>query len=385
MADDQQFDNMLSDAQQTVRTFNRPYAMIGNGIQAPHLPGFLSHIPFIGDKLAGAGPSSDMMGRINGGLDNALLAAALTPGPHGPEGAGEGISRALQGVLGAGQFQRQRAMQNSMMPYQMIMPRLQAEDEMAQINQRTQEAAYYRKHGDYLDGMLDVRNNPKTVQGTHTDDKGQEWQEIFNPIEGKSRLFNPTSQKHADELPPDQQPTFKNSQKQANRATPGGLQGEIMEGLMSADPGVNLRAQQQQKIYQDMNSNRAYDNGYQGARGRDAAPDTKGKTKEFIQNERAGILKDLPAIKPIPLMEQLSSMPGAETDPDIKAYKAKQQAGLSAITERQRQFDRWSQSDAPSKGLGFHDWYDQQQKSGNTGGSAPSPSTPSASTPWRPS
>jgi hypothetical protein len=69
-------------------------------------------------------------------LDSPLLAAALTPGPQGPEGVGGGISRALQGPLAAQQYRRQQMMQAAMLPYQMLQPRLQAEDVMAQTMER---------------------------------------------------------------------------------------------------------------------------------------------------------------------------------------------------------------------------------------------------------
>lgn len=69
-------------------------------------------------------------------LDSGFLGAAMTPGPSGPEGVGGGISRAFQGLVGAQQFRRQQVLQSAMLPYQLLEPRLKAEDTLAQMDAR---------------------------------------------------------------------------------------------------------------------------------------------------------------------------------------------------------------------------------------------------------
>src|ERR1700720_269785 len=80
--------------------------------------------------------------QVAGVLDNAFLTGAMTPGPKGPEGVGDGISRTFQGLLGANQYRRQQAMMQAMLPYQMLEPRLKAEDTLAQIQERGQRATF---------------------------------------------------------------------------------------------------------------------------------------------------------------------------------------------------------------------------------------------------
>src|SRR6266403_3394097 len=61
-----------------------------------------------------------------GMLDNAFLTMGSIPSPQGPEGVGGGISRMMQGLMGARQYRGQRRRQNRMRPSQMRMPQLQA-------------------------------------------------------------------------------------------------------------------------------------------------------------------------------------------------------------------------------------------------------------------
>jgi hypothetical protein len=112
------------------KVYGSPYAMIGkeNGFLAQHL------------------------GSAAGPVDNALLAGAMTPEARGPEGVGGGISRALQGVLGANQYQRNRAMQAAMLPYQLIEPKLKALDTMAQIDQRS---SMMTRNNAYVDSVVE--------------------------------------------------------------------------------------------------------------------------------------------------------------------------------------------------------------------------------------
>lgn len=86
-------------------------------------------------------------------LDNAFLTMGMTPESQGPEGAGGGISRAMQGLIGGQQFNRQRMMQQVMMPYQMLGQSLQPMDMMSQIQERHGQAlraeGYYQHQQDW--------------------------------------------------------------------------------------------------------------------------------------------------------------------------------------------------------------------------------------------
>src|SRR5258708_1348762 len=224
--ENQDFNTLIAPYQSAIQRLQTPYAVLGRGLPTPQLPGFLQHIPRIGgfsqninERLQSAAPG------VNARLDNAFLAAGLTPGPQGPEGVGGGISRTFQGLIGANQFRMQRAMQMAMMPYQMMMPRLQAEDVLSQIGER-REMVPYRKameeramaQSDYYTRRAGAMDQMKALTGSRVDDEGKEWRDIFDPIAGRVRQFDPSSQKYADQLPQQQQPTFKKSQRSPSTA-----------------------------------------------------------------------------------------------------------------------------------------------------------------------
>src|ERR1700676_186734 len=113
LAPGSQYQQMLAPYQQMAQKFTSPYATMNQNSwlaqNHPHLAGM---------------------------LDNAFLTAGSTPSPQGPEGVGGGISRMMQGLMGGQQFQRQRMMQQAMMPYQMLSQSLQPMDIMSQIQER---------------------------------------------------------------------------------------------------------------------------------------------------------------------------------------------------------------------------------------------------------
>ena len=108
-----QLDEMLAPYQKMVQQTQNPYAtMSQNSWLARNHP------------------------RMAGILDNAFLTAGMTPEARGPEGVGGGISRTFQGLMGARQFRHDQSLEASMLPYKMLQPRLQAEDTLAQIQER---------------------------------------------------------------------------------------------------------------------------------------------------------------------------------------------------------------------------------------------------------
>src|SRR6266568_1392443 len=95
---------------------------------------------------------------LGGLLQGAVLGAALTPPPTGPEGVGGGISRAAQGIMAVPQFQRQEQMAQMMAPIQMQghIQQLQA----AQQQQQVSEA--YRQMLEAQTG--DIKQRPEIAQ-----------------------------------------------------------------------------------------------------------------------------------------------------------------------------------------------------------------------------
>src|SRR6266850_6545816 len=136
-----QLDTMLAPYQSAMQRLQQPYPMLGR----------------MGGSLGQNHPL------LAGALNQGLEAAAFTPGPQGPEGVGGGISRALQGVLGASQFDRQRMMQSAMLPYQMLQPRLQAQKEIAETEMWKSHAQRYNDQTDIQRQQLDI-NQQKADQ-----------------------------------------------------------------------------------------------------------------------------------------------------------------------------------------------------------------------------
>lgn len=383
MADD--YNDQLNAAQQTVRTFNRPYAMLGNGFGQPHLPGFLQHIPFIGQKVED-GLENLNMDRVNSGLNNALLAGALTPEAHGPEGAGGGITRALQGVLGVDQYNRQRSMQQAMLPYQMMMPRLQAENMASEIDYRKKQGAYDESRSNWYDKRLEGADNPKMIGQSHTDDSGRVWHEVQDPNNKTrpERLFDPIGGKYADELGPNEQPSFKNNEKQQRVAGNGGYEGDLIKRINSTDPQVRLQAQAEKSTYEDLEKNKSYNSGYNREKGAQDAPHADSDKRDFIkqQTNPAIAYRDIQKPAVDKNMEEFSADPSFAKEPDVIAYKKGKDDYTKSVQQRDQEIGKWSQSDAPSRGIDFWSW---KQNGGASAAAAPQQSsTPSSSTPWRP-
>jgi hypothetical protein len=304
--------------------------------------------------------------RIAGALDNAFLTAGMTPGPSGPEGVGGGIARTFQGLIGANQYRRQQMLMQAMLPYQMLEPRLKAEDTLAQVAQRGQQAQYERQRGEWYEKRIGSMDNLKTVQGAKTDDKGQEWQEIFSPADGRVRLLNPTTGKHADELPEDQRPSFSKSLRNQRMSTPGGLMGEIIDARMSSDPAIRARGEKMGGMYTEMYGAQA------GARtgGEQNAPHPYSDAKDFLTQERNRAFQTLPR-----MMNQKEYEDAHITDPDywekrtgpkgdvVSGDKVYQDYIKGEQTTRQKldsNLAAYAQAGAHKRGIGFNEWYAQQ-------------------------
>jgi hypothetical protein len=289
--------------------------------------------------------------KIAGVLDAAGLNVAMTPGPQGPEGVGGGISRTFQGLVGAQQYRRQQMIQSAMLPYQMLEPRLRAEDTIAQMQQRGAQAAYEQKRGAWYDARISQMDNPHAQGRSLTDDKGGEWQEIFDPVGGKTRLFNPISQQHADELPPDQQPSFKNSQHQQRISTPGGLAGEIISDQMSPDPAIAARGKTEAGLFANLYGAQA------GARkgGEENAPHTYDENKMLLDNEQRHVNSTLPRIQEFKEWEaDMNNFAKQLSDPQAyQKYYEDMQSRRQGVLDK---FGKYQQSGAWKQGKTYDDW-----------------------------
>lgn len=332
--------------------------------------------------------------QLAGVLDNVFLTGAMTPGPQGPEGVGGGISRMMQGLMGANQFRRNQTIENSMLPYKMAMGQLQAQDVMSQIKEREANVPFKQAEQRRYDAQADLYNK-KVVEadnsryvpgGLKTDDKGNEWQEIFSPVDGRTRMFSPTTQKYADTLGAGEQPTFANERKNQRMSTPGGLMGEIMDMRMSGDPAMKARGLQMSDMYTQMTSGLAA----KRAGAEQEATQPAKDLNTFVQDERRAAYSGL--IHP---MNEADYFNAHMTDPgflgqNMKNPGAPYQGYLKQKQAERTQLDvdlsKYTKSTAPSRGVSFNEYLQNRAQYDGTP-SAIAPSTPapsnSAST-WTP-
>ncbi len=222
--DDNQFNEMLAPYQAAAKRMMQPYPMLGGG------GGVLSQHP--------------MLSKI---LNESMMGAAFVPPPQGPEGVGGGITRALQGVLGADQFERQRQMQTLMMPYQMMMPRLQAEDIQSQVDERRamvpfrqEQEAFMRKREDNFDSMMEARERPQAKGHPYASDQGILHQE-YEDKDGNVTL------KPIGATPTEPQTFFK----QAIHGGAGPYEEKIADMRLSSDPAVFAEGEKRAAMHLD--------------------------------------------------------------------------------------------------------------------------------------
>jgi hypothetical protein len=95
--------------------------------------------------------------RMAGILDNAFLTAGMTPEARGPEGVGGGISRTFQGLMGAQRFRHEQSLEASMLPLQMLEPRLKAENQLSEIDLHKQQAQLASLMPGIREGQLNIQ------------------------------------------------------------------------------------------------------------------------------------------------------------------------------------------------------------------------------------
>lgn len=196
------FNDMLAPYQEQAQNFNSPYAFLDKN-----------------SSFVGAHP------RLAGLVDNGLLSAAMVPEARGPEGVGGGISRALQGPLEANQFMRDRALKAAMLPYQMLEPRLKAEDTLAQIDLRNQQGQHQIAMDDFYKDRVRHMQNQDDINQQRAD-TGAQHQEDLEEKYQKDPLSRITGQ--------------------------GGIMGAIIGAQMSNNPDDVKRGERMGAIYKNL-------------------------------------------------------------------------------------------------------------------------------------
>lgn len=364
--DDSQLNDLIAPYQRVASQVSSPYATIGRN-----------------SWLANKHPL------VAQALDNAFLTAAMTPGPRGPEGAGEGISRTFQGLLGAQQYRHQKMLEDMMLPFQMAMPRLQAEHTLAQIQQSGAYSDYLRQHGEYLSDMADV-NQQKADIAQQRADQAKYGKQMNDPEErfAYNSVFKKYGVDSVDKLSLEQlqeaQGIYQNAKRQTRMHTGSLTQGDIIAMQMSDDPDIKAKGEQAAKIWSSMYGMAA------GARtgGSESAPHPYSEQKSFLQSERQRVYgkisptlsyKDWSAQFGDKLLGEIpgDTPQGAMTGPTPNQQKYQEYLDKAKL-ERQKtdfnwaQYERWAAQN-PGKGYEESPW-----------GSHP-PSSKEATSPAQPS
>ena len=301
-----------------------------------------------------------------GMLDNAFLTMGSIPSPQGPEGVGGGISRMMQGLMGAQQYRRQQMMQNMMMPYQMMMPQLQAQDMMGQIEERKFRAPLEMAQAERANAQssmyLDLERHRQ-----ETERQGQE------RIEG---TINPAMLMHRRALiqaglPPDAD-INKATPEQTERYgqaldtiqkknQPAGSFEEHIGNLLGFPQGSPERAEGERlKTFHLQNIGAGAGARTQAEQNITQPPKD---IKDFISQEDKTVYRDIPALDSFDKFKEASGIAGKMSDIDPIAknqlqsdYNKRKAEFNAAMTKRDTERAQWKRSSAPSQGIGFFEW-----------------------------
>lgn len=383
------YDDQLREYQRMAQSLNPQMPMMGQGmfsrVPTGGIDNALGHIPFIGQHLANG--VNSVLGGADRVLDNGMLAAAMVPEARGPEGVGGGISRALQGVLGAGQYRRQMALQSAMLPYQMMGPQIEMQDKIAQMQQRASLAQHYQAQDKFYDARA----------------KHYEAQEDLSQQRINNRAPTPTElnwqvamgmhpPKNPDNITPSEYTTLaqdlehleRKGQNRGNNA-PGGFMGAAVMGAYGppADPTKGYTNDDWDKMAQSFV---ALSNGQAAGRARGTAQAQQNvrqpieDTEKFVGEQQANMFNDLGKRPSEPTMEMLSQMnPGQNAPENVQAYRKAQVDYDMARSKRADDFARYRNSGAANNGVLFSDFLKNPNAHG-TPASSSSP-TPSGSKP----
>jgi len=315
-----QLDTMLAPYQSAMQRLQQPYPMLGR----------------MGGSLGQNHPL------LAGALNQGLEAAAFTPGPQGPEGVGGGISRALQGVLGASQFDRQRMLQSAMLPYQMLQPRLQAEDTLAQIKERGQQGDYLAAHAKYLGEMTDLKGQDLDIKQQRAD-QAKYGRLLSSPEERFAYARHPFKdpQNPTDDELGAVQREYESIKSKTQHTPMGSYEEQIENMRLNPDPAI--KAEGERRWQDHLNTLNVAAGGQAGAR--KEADQPYEITQRVRAEEQKTILDDLPR-KINTTMEAYANI--APNSPAYKKYVAERDAREEERKQRINDFANYLRTDAPN-------------------------------------
>lgn len=114
--------------------------------------------------------------RLAGMLEAGIMGAAMTPSAHPgmPEGAGGGISRALQGVIGAHQSERQFQIAQIMAPYALAKQTAELRGAAQEEEARKAQIEEMRQRGKYFGAMADLTPAEARIKAAEMGLQGKE-------------------------------------------------------------------------------------------------------------------------------------------------------------------------------------------------------------------
>lgn len=308
---------------------------------------------------------------LAGALDNAFLAMGMTPQPQGPEGVGGGITRTMQGLLGAQQYRRQQIMQQAMLPYQMAMGQLQAADISSQIQERRAKAplemALTEKAISQSGMYTDLERHRQALE----DLDRQKMLSTINPSELMDREARiragvaPNADINA--LSPDQLTKYSGALDdiQARRARSTGSEFNIIQAMKSS-PDAAIREEGNRRWTDYLQSQSALAGARAGAV--QGATQPTRDYESFIQKERANTLSNYDATNRVQGFSDWQML-NMGSDPDAlnpqKMGTAYQNYVQSIQGQRQQvvtDLDKYERTDAPKKGVGFGEYMKNRSK-----------------------
>lgn len=344
-----QLNDMLAPYRQMAQQFQSPYATMNqNSWLARNHPQFAGH------------------------LDNAFLNIGMTPGPQGPEGVGGGLSRAMQGIMGGQQFQRQRMMQQAMLPYQMLQPQLQAQDMMAQITARKSEALREQDYHELVTGRTSRMAEQSQLEGQKLQQQQQRIDSFVNPsmLDHRRALLKAGLPTDADinQASPEQLEKYNKafSDFQDERARGRGNSGTITQGSLAGAMTPRLPNESESDWANRVGQNWMRLGG--GAAGAKTGAETAitspiQDVKTFIAKEDSNAYRDILKVESFEDFKSKSGFLGkiAELDPVSmgqlhKEYDKSQTDYQSSLAKRDTEVAQWKRSSAPSQGIGFFEW-----------------------------
>lgn len=374
------FDAQLDQYRRMAQSITPQYPMDGGVVgRAANNDGFLGRIPFIGQRLQNG--ISNIAGGADRVLDNGMLAAAMVPEARGPEGVGGGISRALQGVLGAGQYRRQMALQSAMLPYQMMGPQVEMADKMAQIQQRQQLAQHYMAQDNFYNARQKHYEAQEDLAQQRIDNRAPNQQELemkmaqgMHPAKDPR---NPTPEEYGTWNSDIEQMRQRRDPSQGGAITPAKM---VMNAYGPPSDGKQYSTKEWGEIaesYGHFMTGMAGERATKVAANTQAAKEPQEQTDKFIASQKEGIYAGLKDPKN-PDLDLMNSMAGDKLDDKndasglLRAYRKNTADYGTARAKRIDDFATYQVSDAAKNHIPFHQWRQNPNATGTPASSAPS-------------